>query len=267
MSTDEDIDAKVPEPAPDPQNLGKAPGLPPGQMSLLGPAESQESPPPKKRKLTKSERNRLVTEQLIDTYHSLTGRKAKALPRRIGMIGARLDEGFDPTDLRVALLGWWHCEFYRRENVGDFDWPFTSGEKVEKCQRRFIDEAPIEEVERFHRQTGRPIPGREAEIAKAKREREKQDQEDELLAAIWAAKRQFDARREQAIFDKAYGRLMDDIRTARLYERQKPRQRSDEDIEYMWREIRERAEVIGVLDELREKGLLPQDKGKEESNE
>jgi hypothetical protein len=254
VGADTECSAKAHEPPQEALKPEPTPGAPPEQLPLTGANTGQETASPKKRKLTKVEQAKLVTEKLLDAYQAVTGRRARALPRRISMIGARLDEGFDAIDLRQALLGWWHCEFYRRENVGDFDWPFTSGEKVEKCQRRFVDEAPIEEIERFHEQTGRPIPGREAELARAKRERKEQAEERELMARLYAERdRQFAAIRKRGE-DWLTDRLINDAEAIRLH---RSRGHISAEQERKWqKELRERAELLGAIEKLENDGLL-----------
>ncbi len=260
-----DANAKAPEPAPEPLNREDAPEASPGQMSLLEPSESQESPPAER---PKPATPREVTKALVAMYQETTGRVTRALPKRVSMIGARLAEGFSYEDLQQALLGWWHCRFYQEDQgckgvrAAGFIWPFTSADKVEKCMQRFVDEAPVEAIESFTGRTGRRIPEREAELEQRRQAAEKLEREIEYYRQKIAEERR--RKREGGLRV-----ILPAIKQARRYEARLATLEGEEaDVlrAYLtdtWERIRDKSDLSGVTRELEDKGLLPRDKGKE----
>lgn len=268
MTTDSDVGAKAPELAPERPIPESQPEAHPEQLSLTGVSEGQELPSLKKPKPTTP---REVTEALVEIYQETTGRKTRVLPKRVSMIGARMAEGFASADLDQALLGWWHCRFYQEDpgckgvKAAGFIWPFTSADKVEKCMQRFVDEAPIDAVEAFTERTGRRIPEREAEIEQRRQAAEKLEED----KAYWR-KRLSEERRVRR--EGALRELIPALKQAEQYEARLPGlegKDADELRAYLsetWARIRAKADLKGVTRELEEQGLLPRDKGKEESN-
>lgn len=110
---------------------------------------------------------RELTKKLIEIWCRRSGRnpnRVKLLKKRVIAVQARINEGYTPDDLCMAIAGVCYSPFHRDNGYNTFDVAIRNGVQVEKGIALWLRYAPINYILDYVRRTGETVPEREEEL-------------------------------------------------------------------------------------------------------